>query len=316
MIDINNEMGPLYRTKKGVLYLGCAEDILRMKWFKSLQNNIDLIFTSPPFPLNRRKAYGNLNGEDYVNWLANFAKIFQKMLNPSGSLVIELGNAWENGIPAMSVLSIEALLELKRRGDFFLCQEFIWNNTARLPSPAQWVNIERIRVKDTFTRVWWLSKTPYPKADNRAVLQEYSDSMKLLLKKKEYNSGKRPSEHNIGKKSFLKDNGGSIPSNVLSIPNTISNDPYLNYCKKTKLKYHPARMPPDLAKFFILFLTDENDIVLDPFSGSNITGYIAEKLNRRWRAIEREKIYAVASRARFPNSWEISKNNNFIKEGK
>ncbi len=303
MIEV--AMKPLYRTRRGVLYNGASEDILEAKWFKPLEHKINLIFTSPPFPLNRRKAYGNLKGKDYIDWLADFAYIFKQMMNPTGSIVIELGNAWEPGIPAMSTLSIEALMEFKRRGNFYLCQEFIWNNTTRLPSPAQWVNIERIRVKDAYTRLWWLSTTPKPKADNRAVLHEYSKDMKLLLKRRKYNAGKRPSEHLIGEESFLKNNGGSIPSNVLSIPNTKSNDPYLAYCKANSINGHPARMPPELAEFFICFLTTKDDIVLDPFAGSNITGWAAERLNRRWRCIEKEESYAKASMSRFPNSWLI-----------
>ncbi|MHA1961862.1 MAG: DNA-methyltransferase [Candidatus Thorarchaeota archaeon] len=300
-------MKPLYRTKTGVLYLGEAEDLPRARSFKSLKGKVNLIFTSPPFPLIRRKAYGNLDGRDYVDWLASFSDIFRDMLRPDGSIVMEIGNAWEPGTPEMSVLSLEALLEFKRKGDFHLCQQFIWNNTTRLPSPAQWVNVERIRVKDSFTNLWWFSTTPKPKADNRAVLQKYSKSMKSLLGRKEYNPGKRPSEHQVGAKSFLTDNTGSIPSNVLSIPNTISNDPYLRFCRENDVDCHPARMPPGLAEFFILLLTDGDDIVLDPFAGSNVTGWVAEKLDRRWRSIEREEVYAVASKSRFRQSWFASK---------
>lgn len=303
---MESRMGPLYRTKRGVLYQGRAEKILRGTWFKPVLGNVDLIFTSPPFPLVRRKAYGNLNGQDYIDWLVGFSDIFKEMLSPRGSIVIEMGNAWERGLPSMSVLGMEALLEFRKSGGFHLCQEFIWHNTTRLPSPAQWVNVKRVRVKDAFTRLWWLSTTPNPKADNRAVLQEYSRSMKSLLKRRSYNPGVRPSEHNVGAKSFLRDNTGSIPSNVLSISNTTSSDPYLEYCRERNLKCHPARMPPDLAKFFILLLTDENDMVLDPFAGSNVTGFAAESLDRRWRAIEKERSYANASRARFPQSWLLS----------
>ncbi len=305
---MNDLYGPLYRTKKGVLHLGPSEEILKSKWFKPLRNKVNLIFTSPPFPLKKKKAYGNLNGKEYVEWLASFADIFNDLLAEDGSLVIELGNSWISGIPAMSIESLEALLELKKRGGYYLCQEFIWHNPATLPSPVQWVNVERIRVKNSFSRLWWLSKTPRSKANNRTILQEYSPSMKKVLKNRRYNPGKRPSGHNIGEKSFLTDNKGSIPSNVLYISNSISSDVYLEHCKKYNIKYHPARMPVDLAKFFILFLTEENDIVVDPFAGSNITGWAAESLGRRWRSVEKEECYAKASKVRFTNAWEIKRN--------
>ncbi len=302
---MKEELQPLYRTTLGTLYHGDSTTLLKSKYFKQLKGKINLIFTSPPFPLNKKKAYGNLTGDKYLEWLGNFGPIFSELLSPDGSLVIELGNAWVPGEPVMSLLPLEALMELKRRGNFHLCQEFIWNNTTRLPSPVQWVNIERVRVKDAFTRLWWLSNTTRPKANNRNVLRPYSEAMNKLIKNNKYNAGKRPSEYHIGEKSFLKNNEGAIPSNVISISNTISNDPYLNYCKQNNIKHHPARMPSDLAKFFINFLTDANDIVLDPFAGSNVTGSAAETLGRRWKSIEKEQIYAGASKSRFQNAWNI-----------
>lgn len=268
-----------------------------------IENQVQLVFTSPPFPLNRQKKYGNLQGPDYIDWLADLAPRFTKLLTPTGSVVIELGNVWESGEPVMSAVPLEALLEFLARGDLKLCQAFVWHNPARLPSPAQWVNIERIRVKDAFTHVWWMSHASRPKADNRRVLKEYSQSMMNLLKSGSYNDGDRPSEHRIGQKSFLKDNGGAIPSNVLTFSNTASNnDIYLDYCKHHEIRVHPARMPRDLASFFVSFLTDENDIVLDPFAGSNTTGAVAESLNRRWRSVEPDQDYIDGSIGRFPKA--------------
>ena len=178
------------------------------------------------------------------------------------------------------------VLEFKKRGEFFLCQEFIYFNPAKLPAPVEWVNKKRIRVKDSFTRLWWLSSTPNPKADNRNVLEAYSLQMKKLIKSGKYNAGKRPSEYNIGNSSFLNDNGGAIPSNVIIASNTTAKDRYIEYCKEHELEIHPARMPKEIPLFFIKFLTDANDLVLDPFAGSNTTGYVAESTLRRWLSIE------------------------------
>ena len=288
-----------YKTKKGVMYQGLSEEVLTNPKTKRLAGKVQLILTSPPFPLNRKKKYGNLQGQEYINWLSNFALVFRKFLAPKGSIVIELGNAWQAGKPVMSTLALKALLEFLEKGGLHLCQQFVCYNPARLPSPAQWVNIERIRVKDSYTHVWWMSTTPYPKANNRNVLKEYSESMLKLLAAKKYNAGPRPSEHHIGKESFFKNNAGAIPSNVLTIANTNSNDPYQKYCRAHNLPFHPARMPTELAEFFIKFLTDPRDLVLDPFAGSNTTGAAAEKLKRRWIAIEPNKDYILGSRGRF-----------------
>jgi hypothetical protein len=310
----------LYATSLGSMHLGSSEDVLRKA--KYLRGRVQLIFTSPPFALNRKKKYGNLQGLKYVKWLASYAPLFRDCLTEDGSIVIELGNGWEPDRPTMSTLAMEALLAFRKRASLHLCQEFICFNPARLPTPAQWVNVDRCRVKDAFTRVWWLSPTPRPKADNRHVLTDYSESMLQLLKRGTYNSGRRPSEHGIGAKSFLTNNGGAIPPNVLIPPtaempsdwlndvlistttllpiaNTRAHDPYQAFCREQGLPFHPARMPNKLVEFFVRFLTDKGDLVVDPFAGSNTTGAVAERLGRRWMAIERDISYAAGSASRF-----------------
>ncbi len=221
-----------YKTKNGILLEGRIEDFIKSKKSLKYKGKINLILTSPPFPLNRKKKYGNLQGEKYIEWLSLICKDLSEYLASDGSLVIEVGNSWEDGLPTMSTLAIETLLTIKKVSNLHLCQQFIWYNLAKLPSPAQWVNVERVRVKDSFTHIWWFSKKPYPKADNRKVLVEYSESMKKLLKNKKYNSGERPSEHQIGTESFFVNNNGAIPSNVLVSSNTQSYSSYLNFCKE------------------------------------------------------------------------------------
>jgi hypothetical protein len=281
------------------MYCCQAEDFFSSPTAKRFTKKIQLIFTSPPFPLNRKKAYGNLQGDQYTFWLAKFAPLFKELLTPTGSIVLEMGNAWEAGQPVMSTLALEGLLGFLRRGNLKLAQQFICYNPARLPSPAQWVNVERIRLKDSYTHLWWMAATERPYADNRRVLKPYSSSMLNLLKTGRYNSGKRPSEHNIGEKSFLTDNKGAIRSNVLTFSNTGNGDSYQVYCRSHNLGLHPARMHMGLPEFFISFLTKHGDLVLDPFAGSNTTGAAAEKLKRRWIAIEANQDYVRGSRGRF-----------------
>ena len=289
-----------FKTARGRSVVGKAEYILqRPKYKKYLDHKVDLIFTSPPFPLNRKKKYGNEQGEQYVTWLASFAPLFKTVLKPLGSVFLELGNAWEPGRPVMSTLALKALLTFLERGNFVLCQQFVWHNPARLPSPAQWVNVERIRVKDSYTHLWWMALTDRPHADNRRILTKYSDSMEKLLSRQRYNTGRRPSEHHIGKTSFLTNNSGAIPSNLITLSNTQAHSHYLAYCRAHDLQPHPARMPPGLADFFIKFLTTPDMLVLDPFAGSNTTGAAAESLGRRWFSIEPTESYVDGSRGRF-----------------
>jgi DNA modification methylase len=290
-----------YQTGYGRMLHGLSDDILKSGALERFEGKVNLVFTSPPFPLNRKKRYGNKTGDEYIEWLSAYGPLLKKMLTPDGSIVMEVGNAWEQGSPVMSTLPIRSLLQFQEDNELFLCQEFVWQNPAKLPSPAQWVNVDRVRVKDSFTKIWWMSASERPKADNRRVLQEYSKSMKDLLKTGKYNAGKRPSEHNIGEQSFNTDNGGAIPGSVLTFANTQANDEYQVYCRDQEIELHPARMPIELAGFFINFLTDPGDLVLDPFGGSNTTGAAAERLGRFWLSIEAEEKYISGSMGRFPD---------------
>jgi len=296
---------PFYKTSRlGRLYFGKCEEVLTRSPLTRYKGKVQLIFTSPPFPLNRKKKYGNEQGEAFVKWLSDFAPLFASYLKPRGSIVMEMGNAWEPGRPIQSILALQSLMGFlqNKTAGLRLCQEFIYYNPARLPAPAEWVTVQRIRVKDSFTRLWWMSTSDFPKANNKRVLQPYSDAMKKLLEKRSYNAGKRPSEYSIGAESFFTNNGGSIPPNVLQHSNTLAFDPYLDHCRKNNIKPHPARMPLQVPEFFINFLTTEDDLVLDPFGGSNTTGAVAERLKRRWISIEAQDEYARASAARFTNT--------------
>ena len=283
------------------MYQSTIEAFLDSDAGRNLEGKVNLVFTSPPFPLGKPKKYGNLTGDEYLKWLSDLAPRLAKLLAEDGSIVIEIGNAWEPGEPTMSTLPLRALLAMQESADLKLCQQFICHNPARLPTPTEWVNKQRIRVKDSYTHVWWMSRTARPKADNREVLIEYSPSMKRLLNTQKYNSGERPSGHKIGETSFLADNGGAIPASVLTYTNTSAATEYRDYCRAHGITPHPAQMQPELAEFFIKMLTKAEDIVFDPFGGSNTTGAVAESLGRQWVTVEALEDYVQGSRGRFPS---------------
>jgi DNA modification methylase len=286
----------IYRRKKrGTVYVGLCEDVLRSKTFRrKYLGKIKLIFTSPPFPLNKKKKYGNLQGDKYVKWLSEFGPLFAEYLAPNGSIVMEIGNSWEKGSPTQSILPYQALLGFLQTGKLKLCQEIIYHNPATLPTPAQWVTIERIRLKNSTSKLWWMATTDKPDADNRRILKPYSNSMKELLKRGTYNSGKRPSEHKVSKEGFLKKHPGAIRPNLFQFSNTGNVSKYQLFCNERKIGLHPARMPEKVAELFIEFLTKKNQIILDPFSGSNTTGAAADRLKRKWIAIEAKADYAAS----------------------
>jgi site-specific DNA-methyltransferase (cytosine-N4-specific) len=226
--------------------------------------------------------------------------LFRDALKPTGSLVIDIGGAWVPGQPTRSLYHYELLIMLCREFGLHLAQDFFWWNPAKLPTPAEWVTVRRVRVKDAVNCVWWLSLTPWPKASNRRVLTPYSDSMKGLLRNG-YKAKRRPSGHDISTK-FSRDNGASIPPNLLPFPNTDSNSHYLRYCKENELPQHPARFPAELPEYFIRMLTDPGDLVVDPFGGSCVVGEVADRLERHWICGELLEDYLRGAVARFQDS--------------
>lgn len=287
---------PLYSTPLGAAYVGDTRTLLAQLEGES----VDLVMTSPPFALQRQKAYGNEDQDAYVDWLVGFCSGVRRVLRPSGSFVLDLGGAYMKGRPVRSLYNYRLLIRLCDELDFRLAEEFFWFNPAKLPSPIEWVNKRKIRVKDAVNTIWWLTKEDYPKADVRRVLVPYSARMQKLLQDadKFYTPKKRPSGHDIGAR-FGEANGGAIPSNLLEISNTDSNSIYLRLCKLAGVESHPARFPDKLPAFFISFLTDPGDLVLDIFAGSNTTGAVAENAGRRWLAFDLSKDYLAASAFRF-----------------
>jgi DNA modification methylase len=282
----------LYKTVYGQAIVGDSLELLA----QLPENSVDLVITSPPFALQRQKEYGNLDQEEYVGWLLHFTKEVKRVIKEPGSFVIDLGGAYQKNRPIRSLYNYRLLIKMVDDQGWNLAEEFFWYNPAKLPSPIEWVNKRKIRVKDAVNTVWWLSKSDFPKTNLKAVLSPYSNRMKKLLEdsKNFYTPKKRPSGHDISER-FGNDNGGAIPPNLLEISNTDSNSQYLRSCKLAGIKGHPARFPEKLPEFFIKFLTDKGDLVLDFFAGSNTTGSIAENLQRRWLAFELDHEYLAAS---------------------
>lgn len=284
---------PAYSTAFGAMMCGHAATAMAAL----PGDSVDLVVTSPPYALHFKKEYGNVDKATYVAWFRPFAVQLHRVLKEDGSFVLNIGGSYNPGAPTRSLYHFKLLLMLCEDIGFHLAQECFWYNPAKLPSPAEWVNVRRIRIKDSVEYVWWLSKTEHPKADNRQVLGEYSDDMLRLLKRG-YRPKKRPSGHNITHK-FSHDRGGAIPSSLLERGNNESNSEYIKLCEQHGQKVHPARFPAALPEFYIKFLTRPGDLVVDPFAGSNMTGAVAERLQRRWLSFEIERKYVDNSRLRF-----------------
>ena len=322
--NLRSEGDKVYETEFGEAWVGDSKRILK----HLPDESIDLVFTSPPYGLQKAKPYGNHRDDAYVRWFQPFAAEIFRILKSTGSFVLNIGAAWQSGVPTRSLYIYKLLIDLcepsRRRKEaprFNLAQEFFWFNPAKMPNPAQWVTVNRVRVKDAVEYIWWFSKTTHPKADNRRVLSTYSKSMRRLLSTQRYNKGRRPSGWQVSD-DWALNHGGAIPPNVLPADlvdsphispvhgmddqpnifveaNTVSNDLYRSRCRDNGVAAHPAMFPKALPEFFIRFLTEPGDTVVDPFAGSNTTGKIADELERRWIAIELSQEYIDASRFRW-----------------
>jgi len=297
--DMRSNNRAFYQTKFGKAFLGDALDLL-----KTLPDeSVDLVMTSPPFALLTQKEYGNEPQDKYVDWLLSFTDDIKRVLKSSGSFVIDLGGSYQQGKPVRSLHSFKFLIRMCEENGWNLAEEFFWFNPTKLSSPAEWVNKRKIRAKDSVNTIWWFSKSDFPKADTTKVMNAYSERMQKLLDsgRSYYTPKMRPSGHNISD-GFFEDRGGALPSNLLPIPNTDSNSQYMRFCRAAGVSSHPARFPLELPTFFIKMLTDENDVVLDIFGGSNTTGAAAEVLKRKWLTFELSQEYLSASALRFANS--------------
>lgn len=356
--ELMDDIEPYYTTTHGAAYQGNSRELLD----ELPEKSINLVVTSPPFALQKKKEYGNKDPDDYNEWFMEFAEKVKRVLTDDGSFVVDIGGGWQQGKPVRSLYHFELLIQLAGDdGPFNLAQDFYWYNPAKLPTPAQWVTIERIRVKDAVNHVWWLSKGERPKADNTKILKKYSDSQKKLMEEG-YRDKKRPSGHDISDKfDDPKEDGAIRPNfwnevndtlyapdilelldqsdvprellsvaereglveelaevvlgdhfedNVMRFANTASNTHYLKACKELDVDPHPARFPSDLPNLFIKFLTDPGDYVLDIFAGSNMTGRVAEDLDREWLAFEYQEKYLETSSLRFKPMEEIRKDEN------
>ena len=265
--------------------------------------SVNLIITSPEYPLLKPKGYGNRNEHELIEWVAERATQWNRMLVDDGSLILNVGPVWQRGQPTESVYMERLLLKLIDDVGFHLAQRTYFENPGKVPS-SEWVTVRRVRVKNVIEPIWWLSKTKNPKAHNQHVLLPYSERMTKLIAKGGQQRGwknRTPAGHSGTKGGFGRDNGGSIPSNLIKAANSDSNDHYHRICRLHGIPTHPGRFPRAIPEFFVKLLTDEGDFVYDPLGGSNTVGSVCEELNRRWLISEKSLTYISGSKFRFPH---------------
>lgn len=284
----------IYETPWGQALWGQAEAALGTIENDSLQ----LILTSPPYPLVRKKEYQKSDTQNYLQWLTSLASGWKDKLKDDGSLLLNLSDCWNKKEPTINLYQERLLLELVDELGYHLIQRLYWHSPTKIPS-SHWVTIKKYRLNNSVEHLFWLAKNPEPKARVERVLKPYGASMQRSLAAGGDRRTERPSTHGGTQNGFSQDRGGAIPFTLQSWTHAASQGDYFNFCRTHELPIHPARFPKELPEFCIKLLTDPGDQVYDPFSGSNTTGKACEDLQRKWISSERSLTYLQGSLGRF-----------------
>lgn len=290
---------PVFVTEYGKMI--CADSLLYLRRLPS--RSVDLVITSPPYALLTQREYGNEAAGTYVQWFMPFAHEIKRVLKPNGSFVLNVAGGWNRDIPTRNVYHYKLVIALLDEIGFHLAQEAFWWNPARIPTPPEWVNVRRIRIKEAVESLFWFSPTPWPKSSNTRVLQPFSESWQSLMNnlpraRRMPMATTTPSSHRFHWQK-VNNTRAAIPPNLLIVPNSSRSRAYADYCRRRGYPRHPATFPTQIPEFFIRMLTNEDDLVIDPFAGSCTTGVVCERLSRRWVCIDRVRGYLLGARERF-----------------
>lgn len=303
----SKELTPAPRKSVMVAFstdLGCALWANAADVFTGLQDEIALCFTSPPYPLARERAYGNTPETHYVAWLVNELKPIVKALKPGGHVVLNLSNdIFESGLPSRSLYLERLTLALHDTLGLHLMDRLIWENPSKPPGPFQWSSRTRQQLNVGYEPVLWFTNDPARCAsNNRRVLQPHTPAHLQLVRQggeqreAVYSGGAYRVKHG----SFGQETTGKIPRNVLRIAHRDADQqPARDYATERGWSAHPAPMPVKLARFFVDFLTEVKELVVDPFGGMATTAKAAECGGRRWLVTERCREYIESASQRF-----------------
>ncbi len=264
--------------------------------------SVNLIYVSPVYPISTAREYGGLKVPEWLDWMQHLGQLWHGLLQDDGSLMVNLGTVFTPGAPLESTYLERFVLQMVDDLGWHLAGRHHWYNPLKLPSPMPWVVLKRKRVKPAVETIYWFSKNRDPKADNRRVLRPYSERALKGYIGKQGEAMHRASGYSFGEKSWSKDNGGSIPPNLIIANGVPSQDDYRRRCREAALPAHPAAFPAALPEFGIKLTTEPGDLVYDPMAGSGTTAAVAEALGRRWLTSEQALAYIEGAALRHDRS--------------
>lgn len=295
-------------AKGSVSVLGFSTELGVAIWsdcnrvFDRWDEPICLALTSPPYPLARPRAYGGPSIEDYSDFICRAIEPIAKSLVPGGNVVINVGDVFEPGSPAKSTYIEELILALRKRLGLYLMNRIVWESN-KPPGPIQWASKQRIQLNEGYEHVLWFCNDPQRcLADNRRVLEPHTERHQKLIqgggesRVATYGDGAlrlRPG-------SYQNKTDGAILRTVWKISNNCASQRrYKQRARELGLQAHGASMPLALARRVIRFMTQVDQLVVDPFAGSITTGLAAELEHRRWACTELFYEYVRGAAERF-----------------
>jgi len=240
---------------------------------------VDLIITSPPYADSRRKTYGGIHPNKYVDWFLPKAEQFLRVLKPSGTFILNIKEKVVSGERHTYV--IEIILNMRKQG-WLWTEEFAWHK--KNCYPGKWPN----RFRDAWERCLQFNKAKKFKMYQEEVMVPMGNWAKSRLKNLS-ETDRRRDESKVGS-GFGKNVSNwlnkekAYPTNVLHLATECGN------------RTHSAAFPQSLPEWFIKLFTEPGDLVMDPFMGSGSAGIAAKRIQRRFIGIDTNKEYCDLAR--------------------
>jgi site-specific DNA-methyltransferase (cytosine-N4-specific) len=297
-----------FSTHLGVAIWGRAENA-----FSGFTEKIYLVVTSPPYPLRRPRAYGNVTEAEYVDFICRCLEPVVRSLAAGASVCLNVSNdIFQERAAARSLYRERLVIALHDRLGLHKMDEIPWINFSKPPGPAYWASIERKQLNVAWEPIYWLTNDPScVNADNRRVLQPHTEKHLRLIQHGGENRHKDNSDgaYKLRRGAYSAPTAGRIPRNVIMRGHACAEQAaYKRAARALGLPVHGAPMPFEIANFLIRFLTEPGQLVADPFAGSMTTADAAERLGRPWFATEMmyEYIRGGAERFRGREGFELS----------
>ena len=255
------------KEKKQTIELINDDCLIALKMLQS--DSIDLIVTSPPYADQRKKTYGGVSADKYVEWFTPIAKELLRVTKSSGSFVLNIKERAINGERHTYV--IELILMMRKLG-WLWTEEYIWHK--KNSYPGKWPN----RFRDSWERCIHFTKSKKFNMYQEEVMVPMGDWKNSRLKNMS-DTDKKRDESKVGSGFGKKIENWvtrdlAYPTNVLHMATECGN------------RSHSAAFPESLPEWFIKLFTTEGDTVLDPFSGSGTTLKVAKARKRNAVGIE------------------------------